>query len=198
MAQKKIIGIFNLIICNFSYHSKGFLETSQLAVLLLIGNCNSFLRFMLGLVTTLNFHWFSVGLSSGLTQTNPQWLLFTPCLVFGVLSCMIPLNIIYGPTNVSICVHISVHPPQKRFLYSPMPMQDADEVCICWILTGWQVGWNKEGNNSTRTETKPFKVKKAQYGNHRQWLQWALSIVFDTCFHFSSLDLITSLFSMAE
>lgn len=36
MAQKKIIGIFNLIICNFSYHSKGFLETSQLAVLLLI------------------------------------------------------------------------------------------------------------------------------------------------------------------
>lgn len=160
MAQKKIIGIFNLIICNFSYHSKGFLETSQLAVLLLIGNCNSFLRFMLGLVTTLNFHWFSVGLSSGLTQTNPQWLLFTPCLVFGVLSCMIPLNIIYGPTNVSICVHISVHPPQKRFytVQCQCRTQMRYASAESWLVDKW--AGIRKGTTARELRQNPLKLKK--------------------------------------
>lgn len=68
------------------------------------------------------------------------------------------------------------------------------------MLIGGQADWNREGSNSTvlwENHQKKLKDKKTEYETYRQWLQWTLFSVFKIFFHFSSLSVITLLFSVA-
>lgn len=96
------------------------------------------------------------------------------------------------------------HPPQmcsSAVLQDPNCMSlDADDVSICWMLIGWQVGWKREGSNSRvhqEQEIKTSKIKKMHNEKHREWLQWTCFIAFTTLFHFTSFYVVTLLFSVA-
>lgn len=97
---------------------------------------------------------------------------------------------------MSICVHISIwaegekgfHPPQmcsSAVLQDPNCMSlDADDVSICWMLIGWQVGWKREGSNSRvhqEQEIKTSKIKKNAWWK----AQRVVTVDMFHCFYYS-------------
>lgn len=75
---------------------------------------------------------------------------------------------------------------------SQLRMLEADDICICWLLIGRQVGRNKWGIDSrvhrngktTKKHQRPKKARKAQSVA-------SVATFFVTLFHFSSLYVIT-------